>query len=65
MLVVQSHASSFGLLSQWIHSLHVSLQQIILVLDPILNEVLKFLHLNLHNDVVDIRVIIAASLGLF
>ena len=56
LLIVQRHASRVQLLRQRVHSHHVSLRQVVLMLDPILYQVLKLLHLNLHDVLVHIRV---------
>ena len=45
------------LLGQRIDSHHVSLQEIILVLDLIGNQILKLLHLDLDYDIVDLLLI--------
>ena len=64
MLVIQSHTTCFRLLCKRIHTLHVSLQQVVLVFDPIFNKVLEFFHLNLDDDIVDLRIITVTLLGL-
>ena len=56
LLIVQRHASRIQLLRQRVHSHHVSLRQVVLMLDPILYQVLKLLHLNLHDVLVHIWV---------
>ena len=55
-LIVQRHASRIRLLRQRVHSHHVSLCQVVLMLYPILYQVLKLLHLNLHDVLVHIWV---------
>ena len=56
LLIVQRHASRIQLLRQRVHSHHVSLCQVVLMLNPILYQVLKLLHLNLHDVLVHVRV---------
>lgn len=56
LLIVQCQASSCLLLSEWVHADHVRLRQVVLVLDPVLYQVLKLLHLDLDDVLVDIGV---------
>ena len=56
MLIVKSHATSKGFLGQWIDSFHISLQQVILMLDTILNQVLELFHLDLYYNLIHVGV---------
>ena len=51
--VIESHASP-PLFGQRVHSQHVGLQKVVLVLDLVRDQVLKLLHFNLHDYVVHI-----------
>ena len=56
LLIVQRHAACSCFLRQRVHSYHISLGQVVLVLYPIFYQVLKLLHLNFDNVLVYIRV---------
>ena len=56
-MVVEGHSAGYSLLCQRVNSFHIGLQQVILVFNPVFDEILELLHLNLDDDLVYIRVI--------
>ena len=58
LLVIERHTACSILLGERIDTLHISLQQVVLVLDLVLDQVLELLHLYLDDDLVDVRVAI-------
>lgn len=59
LLVIESHSTCTLFLSQRIHAFHISLKKVILVFNPILNQILELFHLYFHNNFIDVRIAIS------
>ena len=56
-LIVEGLASRLALFGKGIDPVHIGLQQVILVLNAVLNQILELFHFNLHNYLVDLRIV--------
>ena len=59
-MVIESKPAGYSLLCKRVDAFHIGLQQVILVFDPVFDEILELLHLYLHNDLVYIWVVARA-----
>ena len=60
-LVVQSLTTSLAFFREWINSFHVCLQKVVLVLNPVFNQVLKLFHFDFDNYLVDVWIAAAMT----
>ena len=56
MLVVESHTSVDVFLGERIDPFHVGLKQVVLVFDPVFDQILELFHLDLHDNLVHVGV---------
>ena len=62
VLIVKSHTTRCLLLRKGIYSSHVCLKQVVFVFDPVFDKILELFHLDLHNDLVDVRVTVSVTI---